>query len=319
MENTNSFTRREFVKLAGVAGAAAVLAPDFAFEEAKKRKFKIGSTFILWGYGANNLEPALTDMSALGYHSFETFGQVIEEWEKNRGGFGQVVQKHGIPIVSAFCMTDVLDPSKRKAELEKLTRWAKLLKANGGKLVEYCPSSIKRDGYDYKEHKKDLIESMNEYAKAVTDEGLVCALHPHTGTPIETEEEVYFIMENLDTRYMKFGPDVGQLQKGGGDPVKICKDFMSLIEHVHLKDYAGGETGYVGYAPLGKGKVKIEEILKMLEKRKKEMTGMIMFELDYQAGGKPAYSNYEAAKISRDFLAELNYKFTEKKSDQSPQ
>ena len=42
------------------------------------------------------------------------------------------------------------------------------------------------------------------------------------------------------------------------------------------------------------------------------MTGMIMFELDYQANGKPPYSNYEAAKISRDFLAKLNYKFEEK-------
>jgi inosose dehydratase len=311
MENINSFNRRDFVRMAGMAGTAALIAPGFAFEEAKKRKFKIGSTFILWGYSANNLEPALKDMAALGYHSFETFGNVIEDWEKNRGGFGPLVQKYGVPVVSAFCMTDVLDPSKRKAELEKLTRWAKLLKANGGKVVEYCPSSIKRDGYDYKEHKKDLIESMNAYAKAVTDEGLVCALHPHTGTPIETEEEIYFIMNSLDTRYMKFGPDVGQIQKGGGDPIKICKDFMQLIEHVHLKDYGGGdETGYVGYSPLGKGKVKIEEILKMLEKRKKEMTGMIMFELDYQAGGKPAYSNYEAAKISRDFLAGLNYKFT---------
>ena len=312
MENMNSYNRREFVKLAGMAGAAALIAPNFAFEEAKKRKFKIGSTFILWGYGADNLEPALKDMAALGYHSFETFGGVIEEWETKRGGFGPVVQKYGVPIVSAFCMTDVLDPSKRKAELEKLIRWAKLLKANGGKLVEYCPSSIKRQGYDYKEHKKNIVESMNEYAKAVTDEGLVCALHPHTGTPIETEEEIYFIMNNLDTRYMKFGPDVGQIQKGGGDPVKICKDFMPLIEHVHLKDYAGGETGYLGYSPLGIGKVKLEEILKMLEKRRKQMTGMIMFELDYDRAGKPAYSTFEAAKISRDFLAKLNYKFNEK-------
>jgi len=87
-----------------------------------------------------------------------------------------------------------------------------------------------------------------------------------------------------------------------------------LIEHVHLKDYAGGETGYLGYSPLGKGKVRIADILKMLEKRKDHMTGMIMFELDYQADGKPPYSNYEAAKISRDFLAKLNYKFDEKKA-----
>jgi inosose dehydratase len=312
MENTKSFGRREFVKLAGMVGAAALIAPDLAFEEAKKRHFDIGATFILWGYSANNLEAALKDMSTLGFHAFETFGQVIEEWENNRGGFGQVIQKYGVPVVSAFCMTDVLDPSKTKEEVEKLTRWAKMLKANGGKLIEYCASGVKREGYDYKEHKKNLVDSMNAYAKAVTDEGLVCALHPHTGTAIQSEEEIYFIMNNVDTRYMKFGPDVGQIQKGGGDPVKICRDFMPLIEHVHLKDYAGGDNGYLGYSPLGQGKVKLVEILKMLEKRRSEMTGMIMFELDYDSKIKPPYSTFEAAEISRDFLVKQGYKFDKK-------
>jgi inosose dehydratase len=108
MENNNLLNRRDFVRLAGIAGAAALIVPNFAFEEAKKRKFKIGSTFILWGYGPDNLEPALKDISALGYHSFETFGNVIDEWETKRGGFGQVVQKYGVPIISAFCATDVL-------------------------------------------------------------------------------------------------------------------------------------------------------------------------------------------------------------------
>jgi inosose dehydratase len=312
MEKMNAYNRREFMKLAGMAGAAALIAPNFAFEEAKKRKFKIGSTFILWGYGANNLEPALKDMAALGYHSFETFGQVIEDYEKNRGGFAPVVQKYGVPIVSAFCATDVLDPSKKAAELEKLVRWSRLLKANGGKVIEYCAGGRRARDFNYKDHAKYMIESMNDYAKAVTDEGLVCALHPHTGTPVETEEEIYYVMNNLDTRYMKFGPDVGQIQKGGGDPVKICKDFMSLIEHVHLKDFAGGDNGYLGYSPLGEGKVKLAEILNMLEKRRKQMAGMIMFELDFDNRVKPPYTTFEAAKISRDFLAKLSYKFEEK-------
>lgn len=312
MENTKRFGRREFVKLAGMAGAAVLMAPDLAFATAKKRHLKIGSTFILWGYGPNNLEPALKDISTLGFHGFETFGQVIEEWEQNRGGLGQVIQKYGVPVVSAFCMTDVIDPSKTADELEKLTRWAKILKANGGKLIEYCASSVKRDGYDYKEHKKNLVDSMNVYAKAVTDQGLVCALHPHTGTAIQTEEEIDFIMNNVDTRYMKFGPDVGQIQKGGGDPVKICRDFMPLIEHVHLKDYAGGDNGYLGYSPLGQGKVKLTEILNMLEKGRKEMAGMIMFELDSDNGVKAPYSAFEAAEISRDFLARQGYEFDKK-------
>jgi inosose dehydratase len=314
MENKNSFNRREFVKLAGMAGAAALIAPNLAFEEAKKRKFKIGSTFILWGYGPDNLEPALKDISALGYHAFETFGNVIDDWETKRGGFKQVVEKYKVPLISTFCQTDVLDPSKQKTELEKLVRWSKLTKANGGKVIEYCAGGRRGRDFNYKDHAKYMVESMNVYAKAVTDEGLVCALHPHTGTPVETEEEIYYVMNNLDTRYMKFGPDVGQIEKGGGDPVKICKDFVSLIEHVHLKDYAGGETGYLGYSPLGVGKVKLAEILNMLEKKRKSMAGMIMFELDYQQNGKPAYTNYEAAKVSRDFLAKLNYKFDEKKA-----
>lgn len=308
MKNVNLLNRRDFVKIAGVGGIASFVAPSLAFSKAAK-KFDIGATFILWGYGADDLEPALQDISKLGYHSFETFGNVIQEWEDNRGGFSEVVEKYGVPIVSAFCMTDVLDPSKRKDELKKLVRWSQLLKKYGGKVIEYCPSSINREGYDYREHKKNIIESMNEYAKAVTDQGLVCALHQHTDTPIETQEEVYFALENLDTNYMKFGPDVGQLEKGGADPVKICRDFMPLIEHVHLKDFEGGENGYHGYAPLGEGQVKIKKILKDLEARKDKMAGMIMFELDSNKEVETRLSAYEAAKVSRNYLKKLGYDF----------
>lgn len=304
--------RRDFLKITGAGAAASLVAPGRAFCHAAQKaakKFDIGATFILWGYRSDNLEPALQDIGRLGFHGFETFGHVMEDWEQNRGGFSRVVEKHGVPVVSAFCMTDVLDPSKTKAETEKLVRWARLLKQNGGQVVEYCATSMDRTGYDYKEHKKNLLESMNTYAQAVTDEGLVCALHPHTGTAIETEEEVYFVMENLNTDYMKFGPDSGQLAKGGADPIKIFRDFMPLIEHVHLKDYKGGETGWLGYAPLGMGQVDIARLLTMLEEGRDRMAGRIMFELDYEPKGSPLLTNYEAAKTSRDYLAKLGHAF----------
>lgn len=306
--SNRSISRKEFLQLAGMATMGS-LAPSFSFAEELAKKQPIGSTFILWGYNADALEPAIRDISALGYHAFETFGHVIEAYDKDRGGMKELTDKYKLPLVSTFCNTDVLDPSKRKEELSRLINWCKLTRQHGGKVIEYCPSGIKREGYDYKEHKKNLVESMNEYAKAISDQGLVCALHPHTGTPIETQEEVYFIMENLDTRYMKFGPDVGQLEKGGADPVKIVKDFMPLIEHVHLKDFSGGDNGYLGYAPLGAGKVKLAEILKLLEARKNKMAGMIMFELDSDKKNKTPLTEYEAAKVSHDYLQKLGYKF----------
>ncbi len=310
MNRDHQYSRRDFIKTAGLGGLAA-LSPTLAL--AKEKKFKIGSTFILWGYGADNLEPALQDMAEIGYHSFETFGFVIQDWEEKRGGFSEIVAKYKVPITSAFCLCDVLDPSKRKDEIKKLQHWAKLTRDSGGKVIEYCPSPVNNrwraeTKYDYKEHKKNIIDSMNDYAMAVNDIGLVCALHPHTGTPIETSEEVYFAMENLDTRHMKFGPDVGQLEKGGADPVKICKDFMELIEHVHLKDYSGGEY-YHGYSPLGEGTVNLKKILKMLEKKKDNMAGEIMFELDYNGEKAPPREPGKAAKDSKDYLETLGYKF----------
>lgn len=305
--NTNNFNRRDFLKLTGAGCAAALASPSFAIEAAKN-KSDIGATFILWGYQPLDLGPALRDIARLGFHAFETFGDVIEYWEDKRGGFKKLVDQYGVPIISAFCGTDVLDPSKRKDENKKLIRWCQLLKENGGTVIEYCPTGG-RKGYDYKEHKKNLIESMNEYAKVIADQGLVCALHPHTGTPIETEEEVYFVMENVDTNYMKFGPDIAQLEKGGADYIKIVRDFMPLIEHVHLKDYAGGDNGYLGYAPLGKGKTDLKTVLNMLEERRGKMAGMIMFELDSDRNVTPIYHDFEAAEISRDYLKKLGYKF----------
>ena len=94
MKNVNAYNRRDFVKMAGMAGAAALIAPNFAFEAARKRRFQIGATFILWGYGPDNLEPALKDISSLGYHAFETFGHVIEDWEDKRGGIAPLIEKY---------------------------------------------------------------------------------------------------------------------------------------------------------------------------------------------------------------------------------
>ena len=82
--------------------------------------------------------------------------------------------------------------------------------------------------------------------------GLTPVLHQHTGTCVESRDETYAVMESVDTKVMKFGPDIGQLQKGGSDPVKVVKDFLPLVQHMHLKDYAGGPE-YLGYCPLGQG------------------------------------------------------------------
>jgi len=269
---------------------------------AKKRKLLIGHTGITWENA--DVETAIKDIAGLGFHGFETFGNVLDTWE-TRGGLGAVLERYKIPLVSAYCSSNLIDPTKRTAEREKMMAWGKLLKKYGGRITVMGPNSIPRQGFDFAANKANIVAALNENAKALTDIGITPVLHQHTGTCIETREETYAVMEAVDTRFVKFGPDVGQLAKGGADPVKVVKDFLSVIEHMHLKDYNGGEH-YLGYSALGQGKVKLDAILDLVEKKKK-MAGLVMVELD-SSRGMPM-NGLEMAKIAKTYLEKQDCKF----------
>ena len=155
----------------------------------------------------------------------------------------------------------------------------------------------------FAEHKAHIVAALNDMAKAIADVGLTRVLHQHTGTCIETREETYAVMEAVDTRYVKFGPDIGQLQKGGSDPVQVVKDFLPLIHHMHLKDYAAARR--TGLCPLGQGKVNIPAILDMMDRQADER--MIMVELDSSAN-MPT-TPLESATIARKYLEKEGIRF----------
>jgi inosose dehydratase len=185
----------------------------------------------------------------------------------------------------------------RKEEVAKLLRWGQLIRKCGGSVAVIGPNNVKRPDYVFADHKTHIVEALNDMCKALDDIGVVGVLHQHTGTCVETREETYAVMEAVDTRYLKFGPDIGQLQKGGSDPVQVVKDFLPLIHHMHLKDFSGGDA-FLGYAPLGQGKVDIPAILTMVNG--KPMDGMVMVELD--SSPNQPIAAIETARIARAYL-----------------
>ena len=138
---------------------------------------------------------------------------------------------------------------------------------------------------------------------ALTDLGLGVGLHQHTGTVVETRDEVYAVMDAVNTKYMKFAPDVGQLQKGGADAAKVVKDFAAITDHMHLKDYSNGKY-MAGYCPLGMGFVDLESILKTLEEAGNNPD--VMYELDR---GNAPMSARDTAEFGKAHLIKLGYKF----------
>jgi len=249
------------------------------------------------------VEAAVRDMAGLGFYGIELFGNQIEAMEEH-GGLGVLLEKYKLPLISAYCGANLSVPAQRKDSIAKVLTWATLVKKYKGKVIVVGPNGVRRGSYDFKAAKDDIVTTLNELGKAVTDMGLTPVLHQHTGTCVETREETYAVMESVDTRVMKFGPDIGQLQKGGSDPVKVVKDFLPLVQHMHLKDFVGGPE-YLGYCPLGQGKVDIPAILSMMNGR--QTAGMVMVELD-SPPPQPVPA-IETAKIAKAYLQKQGITF----------
>jgi inosose dehydratase len=306
--------RRVFLN---VLSAAAPIARGFA---ASKLTLQIGHTGLTWlplggrptpGAAPQTnpmtdpqyVEGAIRDIAGLGFHGIELFGNQIEAMESH-GGVGVLLDKYKLRLISAYCGANLSEPAQRKDTIAKTLEWAALVKKYNGKVVVVGPNGVRRNTYDFNAHKNDIVTTLNELGKAVTDTGLTPVLHQHTGTCVETRDETYAVMEAVDTRVMKFGPDIGQLQKGGSDPVQVVKDFLPLVQHMHLKDYVGG-ADYLGYCPLGQGKVNIPAILAMMEGRK--TVGLVMVELD--SPPPQPIPAIETARIAKAYLEKQGVAF----------
>ena len=288
--------RRTFLYQAGLASSALAIA-------APARHLKIGHTGITWGFKPDDAVVAIHDVASLGYEGYETFGEVLEAWEP-KGGLKKILDENKLPLISAYCNFNLTEPAKRPDELKRAVLWANLIKGAGGVTAVIGPNGVKRATYDFKAAKSDIVSALNEICKAVQDTGITPVLHQHTGTCVESRDEVYAVLESVDTKYVKFGPDVGQLAKGGVDPVKVVKDFLPIIRHVHLMDWDGGPH-WAQYCPLGKGKVDIPAVLALLESS--PQMKIIMVELD--PSRDPPYPPRETARISKDYLMKQGYTF----------
>jgi inosose dehydratase len=296
-------SRRSFMRCAVAAGTVAAAGQCFA-AKAKQRNIKIGHTGITWRN--DQVDDAIASIASLGFYGFETFGDVLVKREEN-GGLGKVLDQNKIPLISGYCTVNLTDPSKRADEMAKADKWCELIKKYNGRIFVVGPNPVKRDAYDFSAHKSDIVATLNELAKRVEDRGLTPVLHQHTGTCIESRDETYAVLEAVDTKHLKFGPDVGQLTKGGQDAVKVVKDFLPIVQHMHLKDFSGTDDRLLGYCPLGKGKVNVPAILDMMAGR--QISGMVMVELDNDWRTMSPTPPQELVKQSRDYLESIGVRF----------
>lgn len=263
----------------------------------------IGYTGITWSN--TQVEDAIIAVSKLGFYGFETFGDNLVQWEA-RGGLAPVLSRNHIPLISAYCTLNLTDQTRRQETIDKAVNWAKLIKKNGGRIFVLGPNPVPRDTYNFAEHKANIVATLNEASKAVVDQGITPVLHQHTGTCVETRDETYATLDAIDHTTLKFGPDVGQLTKGGSNAVQVVKDYLPLVQHMHLKDYDGKDPKLAYYCPLGQGKVDVPAILDLMAGRK--ISGMVMVELDNDWKDPSPTPPAELAAESQAYLKKIGVK-----------
>ena len=95
------------------------------------------------------------------------------------------------------------------------------------------------------------------------EKGVPCSFHPnspHTSIT-RTEEDYSVILEALDSAATGWTPDVGHIINGGMDPLAKMKEYASLINHMHYKDWDGNPE----FALMGNGKVDLLSITQWLK------------------------------------------------------
>ncbi len=278
---------------------------------------KIGHTAITWP--DSEVETAVQTISELGYRGVEVFGWTLKTlkeqnrlniFEKTRHSSGFLVFFHNI-----------IDPAKKDETMAKLVSWLEILRDMDCHIAATAVTASTAAAYNYFDHKDYIVSTVNEYAKVMADYGVALCFHQHTSTPVESFSETVDFMNSVNTDYVKFGPDVGQLYKGGSDPMVILKDivhdFIEVIKHVHLKDYDGvplkhdengreiDSSGFACYTPLGQGVVDLPAIIKFLADH--DYTGNGQRRTGRRSRG--ADSQREALTISKNYLLSVGCTF----------
>lgn len=298
-------SRRQFV--AGVLGVATAAAAGCATQTPRKPRRLIGHTGITWGYSPDNAPDAIRDVGELGFHGFESFGSVLENWQA-RGGLSERLRAQKLPLIGAYCPFNLTDAAQLPQEVQKAQRWGRLIKDYGGRIAVIGPDNVDRQRFDFAARRVDIIRALNDLGQALADVGVTGALHQHTGSSITTQDETWSVMEGVNTRYVKLCPDTGELLAAGIDPVAAIRQFGDVIAHVHIKDYDGGAQ-HDGYTPAGLGKVDIPRVMQVLESLRGDF--MVMGELnpDSAANRADPAAARQAVLRSRTALEKLGYGF----------
>ncbi|MDR3224998.1 MAG: sugar phosphate isomerase/epimerase [Clostridiales Family XIII bacterium] len=163
-------------------------------------------------------------------------------------------------------------------------------------MLYHTPVGNRDDLLEKQKHQTGIINTIAERAAA---EGIKSAFHANSPSNalFNTQEDYYRLADLLDDRFVGLALDAGHMAHGKCDVLKLFKEFMPKVWHVHYKDMLADGS----WALMGKGVIDFVAITKLL--RDNDYDGWIMVEDESPEGEKdPDSATMENGVYIADFL-----------------
>jgi inosose dehydratase len=257
---------------------------------------------ITWG--GDDVQ-AIKDVSASGFHGIQLRTSVLKEFGERPEALRDLLAEHRIQMV-AFSSGGVrIAPGTEADEIAKHIRHATFVRDVGGLYLQVTDSAREKDRKPAPDDYKKLGRLMTEIGKRSIDLGIPLAYHNHMNSLGEAPDEVDWIMEAADPRYVKMELDVAHYLQGGGDPAKAVHKYSGRHLFLHIKDVESPLPGATGdpkrsyrFVELGRGKVDLPAVFEALKAIK--FRGWCVVELD--AVPDKARTPKESALISKGYI-----------------
>ncbi len=262
---------------------------------------------ITWGQ--EHFLTAIDEASALGFHGFETFASVMDDYQGERQAvFNTLLTERGLQLVALYGGGNMHVASERDSVIARNLSIARFLSANGadrlvlgpGRRGPEAPTAAELD---------TLISCAAEIGRVTAEVGVLACLHPHINTVVEKIAEIDYVFDRLDPALVQVAADTAHFAKGNPDvpgaETMLFDSYADRIKYVHLKDWdptlpaeAIGEGGTAiirDFVELGQGQVDLGGCIAIL--RAHDYRGWITIELDYTRR-----TPFESVAMSKDYL-----------------
>jgi inosose dehydratase len=224
-------------------------------------------------YGGE-LEHIISTIGASGMTGIEPEVCMLGKFATSPDRLQACLQKHGVTLGALCLVCDWLEAEESPAERALADSTIAMLK-------DYFPGSVLvlcqmpgTDRQNLRERQKNALACISSVGERAHAAGLVSAFHPNSpdGSLFRTKEDYAIMLEGLAPTPVGFAPDAGHIAKGGMDPLKVVRETLGMIRHVHFKDMdASGR-----WMEMGGGCVDFRGIVDLLQEAGYE--GWIMIE-----------------------------------------